>query len=119
MPMVMMVNSSDFGHARDERADGQRRFGLPHENAGRHVQRFRPAGPHHLLHHDRHAAHDPLHDAQVIKDRQKNEAMKITMGSTWKANTTPNGPVFTPSGRRRTGCRLGELSIALTPTPMV
>ena len=28
----------------------------------------------------------------------KNEAMKMTMGSTWKAKTTPNGPLFAPSG---------------------
>ncbi len=28
----------------------------------------------------------------------KNEAMKMTMGSTWKAKTTPNGPRLMPSG---------------------
>ena len=28
----------------------------------------------------------------------KNDAMKMMMGSTWKAKTTPNGPALTPSG---------------------
>ena len=40
-----------LGHAGDERLDGQRRFGLAHENAGGHVERLGAAGAHDLLHH--------------------------------------------------------------------
>ena len=44
---------------------------LSHEDAGGDVQRFRAAHAHHLLHPDRHALHDPLHDAEVIKDGEE------------------------------------------------
>ena len=71
MPLVMMVNSSDSVSPREERPDGERRFGLAHEDAGRHVERFGAARAHHLLHHDGHAAHHPLHDAQVVENGEK------------------------------------------------
>ena len=39
---------------------------------------------------------------------EKNEAMKMMMGSTWKAKTTPNGPVLMPSGaEHELAARLG------------
>ena len=63
MPQVMMVKSSDSDHAGDERLDGQRRFRLPHEDAGGNVERFGSANAHDLLHRYGHRAHDVLHDA--------------------------------------------------------
>ena len=53
MPLTMMVNNSDCVGTGEERPDGKRRFGLPHEDAGRDVQRFRAAGAHGFLHADR------------------------------------------------------------------
>ena len=49
-------------------ADGQRRFGLAHENAGRHVERFRAADAHQSRHHPGRALDDDLHDAKVIEN---------------------------------------------------
>ena len=46
--------------------------------------------------------------------------MKMTMGSTWKAKTTPNGPLFAPSGRRRRNSLPASAysSMAFTPRSM-
>ena len=49
------------------RADRQRRLGLAEEERGGDVQRLGAAGPHQPGHHDREAADDPLHHAQVIE----------------------------------------------------
>ena len=41
---------------------------------------------------------------------EKNDAMKMTMGSTWKAKTTPNGPLLAPSGpNTKLAARLGVI----------
>ena len=58
MPLVMMVKSSDCGHAGDEGLDGEGRFGLAHEDAGSDVEGFGAAGSHDLLHDDGHALDD-------------------------------------------------------------
>ena len=71
MPLTMMVNSSDSVSPGDERPDGQRRFRLPHEDAGRDVQRFRAARAHDLLHHDREGLHHPLHDRRGSRGSKK------------------------------------------------
>ena len=50
---------------------------------------------------------------------EKNEAMKMTIGSTWKAKTTPNGPLLAPSGPNTNWLPASAYSsMALTPTPM-
>ena len=57
MPLVMMVNSSDSVMPA-RKGDGERRFGLAHEDAGGDVDRFRAAGAHDVLHHHGHGSHD-------------------------------------------------------------
>ena len=52
-------------------ADGQRSFGLPHEDAGGDVQGFRAARAHHARHDPRGAANDELHYADMIEQRKK------------------------------------------------
>src|SRR5260370_401314 len=50
---------------------------------------------------------------------EKNEAMKMTIGSTWNAKTTPNGPPLVPRGPNRNWLPTSAYpSIAFTPTPM-
>ncbi len=60
-----------LGEAIQERPDGDRRFGLAHEDAGGHVGGFGAAGAHDALHHHGHGVHQHLHHAQVIKDREQ------------------------------------------------
>ena len=60
-----------FGEAGEERTNGQRSFGLAHENAGRDVQGFGAAGAHNALHHHRHRLHDDLHDAEIVEHREE------------------------------------------------
>ena len=60
-----------FREPGEERLDGQRGFRLPHEDAGCHVERFRAAHPHDLLHPNGHGFHDELHHAKVIQDGEK------------------------------------------------
>src|SRR5271165_2087430 len=54
-----------------ERADGERSFGLPHEDAGGNVERFSAAGSHHAGHNPGGDANDNLHDADVVEQREK------------------------------------------------
>jgi hypothetical protein len=56
---------------RQKRPNSQRRLGLSHKDAGRNIGRFRAAGGENFLHQDRHAAHEDLHDAEVVKNRKK------------------------------------------------
>ena len=60
-----------FGHFWQERPDGQWSFRLPHENAGRHVQRLSPARAHDPLHQPSRRANDNLHHAKVIKQSEQ------------------------------------------------
>ncbi len=71
MPLTMMVNSSDSVNPAINGPDGQRRFRLTHEDARRDVKRFSAARTHHLLHHDRKRLHHPLHDAEIVENREK------------------------------------------------
>jgi hypothetical protein len=69
MPLTMMVNSSDcVNPARNGRIVS---LCLPHENTGRHIERFRAARAHHFLHADREHLHDLLHDSEVVEDREE------------------------------------------------
>src|ERR1700722_202111 len=54
-----------------KRTDGERGFGLAHEDAGRYVERFRAAGAHDASHDPSGDANDELHDADVIEERKK------------------------------------------------
>ena len=66
MPAVMTVISSERVSDGHVRANGERSFGLAHENTGGNVQRFRPARAH--ADHDLgHLADDELHHAVVIE----------------------------------------------------
>ncbi len=67
MPLVMMVISSERVRLREKGAYGERRFGLPHEDGGRHVERFGSRDAHRPLHAPGKAANDDLHDAEVVK----------------------------------------------------
>ena len=50
---------------------------------------------------------------------EKKEAMKMTIGSTWKAKITPYGPLLVPSGPNRNWLPTSAYSsIAFTPSPM-
>ena len=71
MPEVITVISSDSVISRQVRPDRQRRLGLPHEDAGRDVQRLGAARAHHPVHHHREDAHDELHDAEVVEDGEQ------------------------------------------------
>ena len=71
IPLDITVNSSLSVMSGQERTNGQRRFGLPHEDAGGDVHGFRAAGAHHPLHHHGHGAHQHLHDAQVVQDAEQ------------------------------------------------
>ena len=58
------------GERRDVGPDSERSFGLAHEDAGRNVKRFRPAGAH--ADHDLGGlANDELHDPVVIEHGKK------------------------------------------------
>ncbi len=81
MPLTMTVNSSLSVRFGEKRPDGQRRFGLAHEDAGRHIGGLGAAGSHYAQHHFRHRLDDHLHDAQVVQ-HGKEEAVKMMMGST-------------------------------------
>src|ERR1700688_2388105 len=50
-----------------EGTDGQRRFGLSHEYAGRDVQRFRATCAHHASHDPRRDLDDELHHTVVVE----------------------------------------------------
>src|ERR1700687_4977265 len=60
-----------LGEFRQKRADGERRFGLAHEDAGGHVERLRAAGAHDGSHHPGGGTNDELHHAQVIEHGKK------------------------------------------------
>ncbi len=60
-----------FRHAGDEGPDGERRFGLAHEDAGGDVKRLRTTGAEHFLHGDGHGAHQHLHHAQIVHDGEE------------------------------------------------
>ncbi len=60
-----------FGHRRQKRTNGQRRFGLSHEDAGRDVERLHAAGAHQPGHDAGRDADDELHHAVVIKDGEE------------------------------------------------
>ncbi len=50
---------------------------------------------------------------------EKKDAMKITIGSTWKAKITPYGPPFVPSGPNRNWLPTSaNSSMAFTPSPI-
>ena len=51
----------------EKRADGERRFGLAHEDGGGDVEAFRAGDAHGLLHDPGKAADDDLHDADVVE----------------------------------------------------
>ena len=53
-----------FRQAFEEGANGDGRFGLAHDDAGRHAGGFCPAGAHKALHKNGHAFHKHLHHAQ-------------------------------------------------------
>ena len=55
----------------EKRPDGQRRFRLPHEDAGRDIQRFRAACAHDLLHPDRNAFTIHCMIAEIVEDREE------------------------------------------------
>ena len=59
------------GEIGQERTDGQRSFGLSHENAGGHIQRLRSAGPHHTSHDPGGDLDNKLHDAVVVEHGEK------------------------------------------------
>ena len=71
MPLTMIVNSSDSVMAGDKGPDGERGFGLAHEDAGGDVQGFGAARAHDALHDDGENLHDLLHDPEVVKDGKK------------------------------------------------
>ena len=71
MPAVITVMQLRLGHPRQERPDGQRRLGLPHEDAGRDVQRLGAARAHEAVHDHREQPHDELHDAEVVEHREQ------------------------------------------------
>ncbi len=56
-----------LGELGKKRADGERGFGLAHEDAGGDVERFCAAGAHDAGHQPRGGPDDELHDADVIK----------------------------------------------------
>ena len=58
-------------HLGQEGTDGQRRFGLSHEDAGGDVHRLDAAGAHEAHHDLRQLADDELHHAVVIKDGEE------------------------------------------------
>ena len=59
------------GGVAEERADGERGFGLAHEDAGGDVRRFGAACAHRPLHDPGDDLDDLLHDAEVIEHREK------------------------------------------------
>jgi len=60
-----------LGELGKKRADGERGFGLAHEDAGGDVERFCPAGAHDAGHQPRGGADDQLHDADVVEHGEK------------------------------------------------
>ena len=58
-------------HARQEGANRQRGFGLPHEDRGCDVEALRTARAHDLVHHHGKCLHDDLHDAEVVHDGEE------------------------------------------------
>ena len=66
-----MVMSSDRGGAGEEGADGERGFGLAHEDAGGDVGGLGAACAHRPLHDPGDPADDDLHEADVIHDGEE------------------------------------------------
>ncbi len=60
-----------FGQLIQKRPDGQRRFGLSHEDAGGNIERFRAARAHDARHDPRRAPNNELHHANVIEHGKK------------------------------------------------
>jgi hypothetical protein len=71
MPEVMTVISSDSVISGRYGPDRERRLGLPHEDAGGHVQRLGAAALHHAVHHDGEQPDHHLHQAVVIEDGEE------------------------------------------------
>ena len=65
---VIRLRAGQFGQ---QRADGEGRLGLAHENAGGDVERFGAADAHQAGHDPGGGADDELHDAQVIEDGEE------------------------------------------------
>lgn len=59
------------GEVGKKRANGERSFGLPHENAGSHIQRLCAARAHKAGHDFCGQLNDELHDSVVIKHGEK------------------------------------------------
>jgi len=55
----------------EERPDGERGFGLAHEDGGGHVHALRAGDAHGLEHDPGHGADDDLHDAYVVEHGEK------------------------------------------------
>ena len=71
MPLVIITISSLRVAFDKKRPNRQRRFGLPHKDAGRYVHALRAGNPHRLQHHPRHAANNDLHHPDVIEHREE------------------------------------------------
>jgi hypothetical protein len=60
-----------FCQGGEKRPNGDRRFRLSHDNAGRYASGLGAAGAHELLHEHRHAFHEDLHHAEVVQNRKQ------------------------------------------------
>ena len=75
------------GGAGEEGADGERGFGLAHEDAGGDVGGLRAGGAHGALHDPGDDLDDLLHEADVIQDGEEGAETKMMVGRTAKAKT--------------------------------